>query len=230
MAIMARTGSSSAHVGWFGGDSFGAGRRSPVTNCAVRGPAGSEAGAGSNGPWGVCGGVARCPGALDQARSGEGCLPDGHGRRALRARRGAAGWRPRLARRAGSTPFRRGCGTARPGGRRTGRPWRGGVLGDLREGLGGQLQVLVEVHESCHVMLLSLRRDDAVSSGPATRQGPGRRSARAGAAAAPKARGDHRGLAGQLCRVRPVTVRARRRRQTAAGRTRRPDIRRSPAP
>src|ERR1700735_2848509 len=41
-----------------------------------------------------------------------------------------------------------------------------GVLGDLREGLGGQLQVLVEVHESCHVILLSLRRDDAVVLAP----------------------------------------------------------------
>jgi hypothetical protein len=29
-----------------------------------------------------------------------------------------------------------------------------GVIGDLRDGLGGQLQILVEVHESCHDMLL----------------------------------------------------------------------------
>ena len=35
------------------------------------------------------------------------------------------------------------------------RSARAGVLGDLREGLGGQLQVLVKVHEQCHVLLLS---------------------------------------------------------------------------
>ena len=33
-------------------------------------------------------------------------------------------------------------------------PGVAGVLGDLREGLGGQLQLLVKVHEQCHVVLL----------------------------------------------------------------------------
>src|SRR5262252_3028942 len=33
-------------------------------------------------------------------------------------------------------------------------PGVAGVVGDLRDGLGGQLQILVKVHESCHDMLL----------------------------------------------------------------------------
>ena len=33
-------------------------------------------------------------------------------------------------------------------------PGVAGVIGDLRDGLGGQLQILVKVHESCHDMLL----------------------------------------------------------------------------
>ena len=48
--------------------------------------------------------------------------------------------------------------------------------------------------ESCHVMLLSLCRDDAVPSGLATRQAPPVCPG-AGAAAGPKAGEDHRGLA-----------------------------------
>jgi hypothetical protein len=29
-----------------------------------------------------------------------------------------------------------------------------GIVGDLRDGLGGQLQVVMEIHESGHVLLL----------------------------------------------------------------------------
>ena len=81
-------------------------------------------------------------------------------------------WRLGPARRAGSSPSRRGCGPARPGGRRnrSARAWRRPRRS--ARGLGGEVRVLVEVHESCRVHAPVLASDDAVPSGPATWQGP----------------------------------------------------------